>query len=185
MSLSGLCICLFPFEVSSSFSRILLGSTCRDNEICMVYLNVAENTNTEMIVKFHTKLPLQNTSSVYFDTMPKMNISDYRYQMECVTDDMRDVINDETRIIHTCFLKNLTSSVDYYFRVGDSAVFSMERKFKTANEGDNTIIAAGDASATDLTTQLIQTAMLHNPSFFMLGGDIFYTNGMTVIHEII
>jgi hypothetical protein len=184
MSLSGLCICLFPFEVSSSFSRILLGSTCRDNEICMVYLNVAENTNTEMIVKFHTKLPL-NTSSVYFDTIPRMNISDYKYQMNCASDDMRDVINDETRIIYTCFLKNLTSSVDYYFRVGDPTVFSIERKFKTSNEGHNTIIAAGDASATDLTTQLIKMAMLHNPSFFMLGGDIFYTNGMTVIKEII
>ena len=180
ISLSGFCFCLFPIEISSSLSRILLGSTCKDHEICLLYLNIAEDTNREMIVKFHTKLPFTNTSSVYVDTKSQTELSGYSKIRTCFTDDLRDIISDETRFIHTCFLTNLKPSTEYYFRVGDIHVSSKEKKFKTGNEGENVIIASGDASYSDITKKLIKMAAQHSPTFFMIGGDLFYFNGMNV-----
>eukprot|EP01080_Neovahlkampfia_damariscottae_P009827 gene9827-2149_t len=182
ISLSGACFCLYPIEVSTSLSRIILGSSCNDGEICMLYLNVGENTNTEMIVKFHTKLPFTNHTSVYFDTNSHIGL-DYPKIQSCFSDDLRDIITDETRYIHTCFLTNLTASTEYYFRVGDTNTLSKEKKFKTGNEGENVIIASGDVSPSDTTRRLIQEAAKHSPTFFMIGGDLFYTNGMNTCYQ--
>lgn len=66
LSTFGMCVCLQPFELSSSLLRSLSKRSCPPNEICFTYLNLAEDPSTEVIVKFHTyDEPADDFSAAY------------------------------------------------------------------------------------------------------------------------
>ena len=63
----GMCVCLMPIEISTTLTRSFLEKSCDENSICFEYLNVAQDTQHEMIVKFHTRSKSEESFVLFTD----------------------------------------------------------------------------------------------------------------------
>jgi hypothetical protein len=143
-----------------------------------------------MIVTFVTYQE-PKISFVNYDTISNTNYNNYRFRQNCTFTDISSTIIDEPRFVHHCYLKNLNPDTIYYFNTivnytfidlnstTTQSLFQSERKFKTLHNtlSDVFFLSTGDLGANDIALNLMKSAALLSPSFFVIGGDIGYTNG--------
>jgi hypothetical protein len=179
-----LCVCQFPFDVSSRATRLMSTTSCQESVVCNTYLNLPQDPQTQMIVRFLTASPT-NASYVYYDTVSRPNFTDYSQQQSCRFESLNDMFNEENRYLHTCELQGLSPKTIYYFRslylqlsLGTvTAIYSNETAFKTMNLVNNTYASSGGLQIGEISTALIANAMKFNPEFFILGGDFINESG--------
>lgn len=109
---------------------------------CHVYVTVSdESPSTALIVNFHTKNPAP--AVVYYDTVSHagQNVTAYPFTKTGYQFYM-DII-DEPRWVHWVDLTNLTASTTYYFAVGSASSPSVEKRVRTAPDGDTFTFVAG------------------------------------------
>jgi acid phosphatase type 7 len=172
---NGICFCLMPIEISTSMSRSFLSPSCDLNSICFDYLNVAQDTQREMIVKFHTRSVPVESFVEFSEENSKLST-----KVNCFILDMNNRIIDEPRYVHTCDLINLKPNQVYkyliQFKTDKGVSVKKLKKFRTSRDNP-LIISGGDKSLNSVALQLIQLTAKQSPDFFIIGGDIAYTNG--------
>eukprot|EP00818_Percolomonas_sp_WS_P005042 CAMPEP_0117449968 /NCGR_PEP_ID=MMETSP0759-20121206/8222_1 /TAXON_ID=63605 /ORGANISM="Percolomonas cosmopolitus, Strain WS" /LENGTH=762 /DNA_ID=CAMNT_0005242467 /DNA_START=262 /DNA_END=2547 /DNA_ORIENTATION=- len=183
------CICIHPQQISTRITRMLQGVSCQPHKVCFNYLTLPEKPAEEMIVKFHaSSVPLE--SAVYYDTVPRFGqVEAYQHMALCHWIDMRPYIKDEDRFIHSCDLTSLTPNTTYYFittfveqETSTRIVENREMKFKTQHNSPSEPVrfaVSGDRqSMSTISKAILHQATLQDISFFVLGGDLVYDNGM-------
>lgn len=189
-SMERICFCLHPNELTTRLSRKFQSPSCPKNEICFTYLTLPQNPSTEMIIKFHTNSK-PSSSILYYDTVPRLGIVDnYNYKVHCTWINMKEYVLEESRYVHSCDLINLTPNTTYYFlnaMIDDTTDkiirVNSERKFTTNHDSNTEVVRfaiGGDRlSYSSISKSLVQNAIQKDISFFAIGGDIVYENGIT------
>jgi hypothetical protein len=187
--LYGICICIYPFEFTTTVSRqmSLSGRSIKKSTSGFTYLLLPEDGRTEMILKYQIA-SVPNETFVFYDTRSDLNVTNYRFRTRCDVDNLSDILIDESRYIVTCGMTGLTPNTTYYYGSAftssdfDGFVTSPPRKFKTLSETPMYLFT-GDKSMNVDSLKLLKVAAATSPDFIIIGGDISYYNGLNTCYR--
>ncbi|XP_049849749.1 uncharacterized protein MT2654-like isoform X2 [Schistocerca gregaria] len=193
---SDMCICVVPTQVNFAINRVSQNDPCKYT-ICYVYLTLPENPSNSMIVMFHSGVNLKKpsvklslkTMNTSIDSSLSIDVKDAQTYQANKT---RLASLSIERYVYVAYLSNLNPETDYYFIAYDeeAKLYTKEYKFRTlplseslASNKTIRFSVGGDAGLTSRSKRVLRNAVLTEPYFMMIGGDITYANGMKYCYE--
>jgi len=177
-----ICYCSHPYTLTTRMSRSRMAPSCEEGKMCYLYLTIAEDPSSAVIVNFHSRDSPVN-SYVKYDTVSRPTYKDYQLQQSASFLTMEDVFDEEPRFVHSASLAGLVPNSTYYFvtcvETKSGVITSEERKFKTFHTGSDSIrfVNGGDWQQNEEGNQLAALAREQNPDFISIGGDVAYADG--------
>jgi hypothetical protein len=196
----GTCICVNPYQFSTTFTRFVNPNPCNPQQVCALMLNLPEVPSREMIIKFYSTSEPVDSFILYGTTENSTNEN----AVNCSTTNLNQLQRNYkelfSRYMFTCNLKNLEPDQVYYFQAVYTTlvapnkseisnitnagqvlldVYSPIKKFKTLHESPAEVVwvTGGDMGISSRAAQLLKQAAQLEPDFIAITGNIAYDNG--------